>query len=92
VANALSDADCVHPYCGWTGLVKECSTILDEPRCPECGGEVKVFDAPNPTGVSEFAVISCRDCGAAHGEHRPACPQIDSADYGSRPPQPEEQP
>lgn len=53
-----ADADCIHPFCGWTGLNTECSG--DPLQCPECGGPVKLFDSPSPspTGRSEFAVTA----------------------------------
>jgi len=76
----VSGADCTQPFCGWTGAVADCDTSPFGPRCPDCGGEVTIFDAPSLTGVSEFAVISCRECGSSGGEHRYGCLQIDPAD------------
>lgn len=51
-----ADADCIHPFCGWTGLDIQCTG--DPLQCPECGGSVKLFDAPSLTGRSEFAVTT----------------------------------
>ena len=82
----MSDADCMHAFCGWTGPVYECDTSARGPLCPECGGEVKVFDGPSLTGMSEFAITSsCGDCGSSEGEHRGGCPQIDPADLSAQP-------